>query len=77
MDCRYAISPSVLYSLTGRYGSSSAHSDYARDPAQNFMDGNYELPLYGDWVLFAVMGEKSALKYTCLLYTSPSPRDRG
>ena len=56
MDCRYAITPSVLYSLTGRYGSSSAHSDYARDPTQNFMDGNYELPLYGDWVLFAVMG---------------------
>ena len=28
------------------------------------MDGDLEVPLYGDWVLFAVMSEKSALKYT-------------
>lgn len=61
MNCRYAISPSTLYSLTGRSGSSS---EYVRDVSQPAMDGDFEVPLYGDWVLFAVMSEKSALKYT-------------
>ena len=61
MNCRYAISPSTLYSLTGRSGSSS---EYVRDFSQPAMDGDFEVPLYGDWVLFAVMSEKSALKYT-------------
>lgn len=61
MDCRYALSPSLLYSLTGRLGSSA---DYTRDTTKPMMDGNYEIPLYGDWVLFAVMGEKTELKYT-------------
>ena len=38
---------------------------------------NYAVPFL--WVLFCVvlMGLDLALAGTCLLYTSPSPRDRG
>lgn len=70
MNCRYAISPSTLYSLTGRNGSSS---EYVRDVSQPAMDGDFEVPLYGDWVLFAVMGEKSALKYTSNTSSDTAP----
>lgn len=70
MNCRYAISPSTLYSLTGRNGSSS---EYVRDVSQPAMDGDFEVPLYGDWVLFAVMGEKSALKYTSNTSSDAAP----
>lgn len=61
LDCRYVITPSLFYSLTGRTGSS--RSEYARQSGGT-MDGDVEIPLYGDWVLFAVMGEKGPLKYT-------------
>lgn len=61
LDCRYALSPSTLYSLTGRLGSSI---EYTHTTSASSMDGDYEVPLYGDWVLFAVMGEKSEMKYT-------------
>lgn len=57
LDSRYVITPSMLYSLTKRTGTSQSHSGGS-------MDGDVEVPLYGDWVLFAVMGEKTALKYT-------------
>lgn len=50
LDCRYALVPNVLYALV-------------RD-APHAMDGTCEVPVYGDWVLFGVMGEKSALRYT-------------
>lgn len=62
MDCRYAISPSTLYSLTSRTGSAS--SDYQKSHNDTLMDGSYEVPLFGDWVLFAVIGEKSPMRYT-------------
>lgn len=39
------------------------------------MDGDYEVPLYGDWVLFAVMGEKSELKYTATTENTDSNED--
>ena len=50
LDCRYALVPNVLYGLV-------QHAPAA-------MDGDLEVPLYGDWVLFGVLGEKSALRYT-------------
>lgn len=39
------------------------------------MDGDYEVPLYGDWVLFAVMGEKGEMKYTASAENSDSHGD--
>lgn len=61
LDCRYVVTPSMLYSLASRTGTSG--SEYERK-AGEAMDGDVEVPLYGDWVLFAVMGEKGQLKYT-------------
>ncbi|WFC96722.1 hypothetical protein MBRA1_003385 [Malassezia brasiliensis] len=60
LDARYVITPSLFYSLVHRTGSTA---DYVA-PAHGAMDGDLEMPLYGDWVLFAVMGEKSTLRYT-------------
>ncbi|WFD36974.1 hypothetical protein MCUN1_003866 [Malassezia cuniculi] len=50
LDCRYAVVPNVLYSLV-------------RDMPLA-MDGDLEVPLYGDWVLFGVLGEKGGMRYT-------------
>lgn len=71
MDCRYHISPSVLYSLLGRQGSASSNG------AIEQMDGDYEVPVYGDWVLFAVVGEKSSMKYTALSEPNSSSEHSG
>ena len=60
MDCRYAVSPSQLYSFCGRHGQ-----------PDDAMDGHLEVPVYGDWVLFATLAEKSPLKYTA------TPADAG
>ncbi|WFD18185.1 hypothetical protein MCAP1_000386a, partial [Malassezia caprae] len=55
-----------------RLGSSA---EYTRDTSKPMMDGDYEVPLYGDWVLFAVMGEKSELKYTASAENTDSNGD--
>ena len=60
LDARYVVTPSLFYSLVHRTGSTA---EYVA-PAHGAMDGDLEMPLYGDWVLFAVMGEKSTLRYT-------------
>ena len=59
MDCRYQVSPSQLYSLTKNSSSESAWAQ-----GMPLMDGHGEVPLYGDWVLFAVFGEKSGMRYS-------------
>lgn len=60
LDARYVVTPSLFYSLVHRTGSTAEYEA----PTHGAMDGNLEMPLYGDWVLFAVMGEKSTLRYT-------------
>ncbi|PKI83091.1 hypothetical protein MVES_003104 [Malassezia vespertilionis] len=61
LECRYIVNIGTLYNLAGRTGKSLSEYQSANDRT---MDGDVEVPLYGDWVLFAVMGEKSAMKYT-------------
>ena len=55
------------------------HYDYDKDyPFAAFITnlGKYnEGALVGEWVKFPTTAEE--LKKVCLLYTSPSPRDRG
>ncbi|WFD00634.1 hypothetical protein MYAM1_003385 [Malassezia yamatoensis] len=70
LDGRYLVTPSLFYSLTNRTGSSN--SEYAGQ-AGSAMDGDVELPLYGDWVLFAVLAEKSPMKYTAARVTEDPP----
>ncbi|WFD44699.1 hypothetical protein MPSI1_003369 [Malassezia psittaci] len=70
LDGRYVVTPNLFYSLTNRTGSSNL--EYAGQ-AGGAMDGDVELPLYGDWVLFAVLAEKSPMKYTAARVTEDPP----
>lgn len=65
MHARYALTPSTLYSLI---------REDRKNAAAPPIDGDYEVPVLGDWVLFAVMGEKSALKYTNASHTDDAHR---
>lgn len=71
MDCRYRVSPSQLYSLT-----KSSSSESAWTQGMPLMDGHGEVPLYGDWVLFAVFGEKSGMRYSGAARQSEPCKDK-
>ncbi|WFD29498.1 hypothetical protein MSPP1_000507 [Malassezia sp. CBS 17886] len=59
LDGRYPVDISTLYSLTTRAGSSVAAGVGTAAPRAP----PSEVPLYGDWVLLGVVGEKSPMKY--------------
>ena len=66
------------------YGSTSKKAERQRALAESLMPKNIGAPVYGiaggaaqlAQALFAKKASKKADTYDCLLYTSPSPRDK-
>ncbi|KAK0563980.1 hypothetical protein OC844_001932 [Tilletia horrida] len=57
MEGRHYVSASMLYSMVQKMHSSDGVRSFQRD-------GNYSLPIEGDWVIIGVLAEKSQIRMT-------------
>ena len=67
------IRPNIVYGLTRDQGVSSKNTIAIQSAA---LDEEYDIPYKGEYSWLYAGEAASAFIYSCLLYTSPSPRDK-